>query len=1163
MEPYVPTLIADSNKPPYLLRSDIRKWLGAPDPSINQNVASKKCHETTGSWFIHGSQFLYWKDRPNSFLLLHGFAGCGKTILCSTVINNIRKHTASLAQSVLAFYYLDFSNQIKAQASSCLRSIVLQLAQRSTNITALESLHRVYATSTPPTDELLEVLRHMLQNFRRAYIVVDALDECRDQEELLEIIETVRSWKMESLCILVTSRDEPDIRNALALGRDQEVPLHNSEVDKDIALSIAETLGKDPKLQEWSDIFPEIEASLKEGANGMFRWVECQFQTLRGYPSRAEVRRALNELPEDLDKTYERILRRVPQKYCDYALRVLQWLCIADEPVRVNHVMAAFAADIGDDPRIDLDSQFSSSEKVAGLCPGFIVTTYITKFDEIPRPCFQIAHYSVKEYLLSSRIPRPPDSISMFQVDRGLANLAMAKTCLTFALHPTALQFSHSATRMWPVFFREAKEEPQLTLLAVEYLTQNVYSLSKNCYHDAMTFASSEGLGPILSWLAEHRRAEMNISEALFRVCNSNYRSLKTVRFLVEHGADVHESHNIRDFGRGSRPLDAAARKHDVALVQALIHLGADPRQKNGFGTPLLSATQSGCQSLEIVKLLWCQDSWSSLDSDNDNALYWVAAERDYGPRTEEVAWWLIHHGVDPHNINNPGYTALHGAAEIGNETAIRVLLAAAGKCGGYDGCLTAYLLPKWNNPRLGTARQIFAVDPRPYGDSQNGCGALSSFLLARYHKVDESPECRQKCSYAPQIAEILLKYEQEDSFTRTDVYVQFCSVLLIGLPPNDCAIANWLAMGLKETDSAFFGMELWRAAVEWLSLYCHKGREAEECEHDGAVDGSLQMVRTLFEKREVFGVGITQLHRYLHQELQEDGNKHHEISRGRLWFAEFLIRQEPACVLAGLAENSNVGQGFRHLSGRPSHHAAKHGRLTVIKLMLNAGADPNEQDKNGDTTVFFALESSKRDKIIPFLLEHGCNINHQNQKGLTPLATAMSEGWASVDTLQLLSKEGCDMNLGDTTGRTPLMRAAAHGAFVFVAYLLDNGCDINVQDEEPGTSDVEDIEPDYYGWPKKIRPCGGHTALMYAVLFGHVDVVRLLLNNGCNKDLQNNEGNTAMDLARRWEEDEIVELFEDHGSGISTLEGYSAETRWVRLNIHLRDLFTDEGDSS
>lgn len=1143
--------MVDSNKPSDLLRSDIRSWLGAPDPSINQNMASRKCHEATGSWFVHGSQFFHWKDRPNSFLWLHGFVGCGKTILCSTVISNIRKHTASVAKTVLAFYYFDFSNQIKAQASSCLRSIVLQLAQRSRDITALENLHRVYTTSTPPTNELLEVLRYILQSFQRVYIVVDALDECTDQEELFDIIETVRSWRMDSLCILVTSRDEPNVRNALDLARDQEVPLQNSAVDKDITLSIAETLGKDPKLQDWSDMFPEIEASLTEGAKGMFRWVECQLETLRGCPSRAEVRKALNELPENLDQTYERILRRVPQKYCDYTLRVLQWLCIADRPILVDHMMTAFAANIGDDPRVDLDSRFESTEKVLGLCPGFVVKNSTTEFGTWPhktlRPCFQIAHYSVKEYLLSNLISPPPDQISMFKVNRGLANPAMAKTCLVFALHAPEVEFALSARNIWQVFFRNAKEEPQLTALAIRYLMPKAEHGSLNTNYSAvMKLATREGLNSIIVWLVEHCRTKIDISDALFRVCSSMYRSIEIVKLLAEHGAAVDGFHYEDDVRYDSTPLHAAAQWKDIPLVRTLIHLGADPRKEDCLGiTPLLTAVRTEDDEglpLELIKLLWCHGSSSSHDSDNRNTLYWVVSGYDHGPRTEEVAQWLVHHGVNPHEKNIEGYTALHQAARRENETAIRLLSTVIGKHAENDGCLITYLQSRWITPRLSIARQICAVDPRPFGDFRNGAGSLSSFLLARFDKDDpflrvfrpqeiDEVDPRLRLFRPEEIDAVLLRNQQDHSFTTTDLYVQFFSLLLKVVQPDDREVASWLAMELKARDLTFFGTELWKVALGWFSNPVPRNdSDADGHAYDGVSDENLRVIRTLFTKREIFGVGMTQLHRFLHQE-----------SRGRRkWIAETLVREEPACVLAGPIDNQGIAQGFGHLSGKPLHHAAKGESLTLFTLILSAGADPNEQDENGNTTLFFAIIGPQFGKTVRSLLELGCNINHQNNMGLTPLAYYISEGWPNFERnfLQFLLQQGCDMNIGDTAGRTPLMRAAALGMHHYVHQLVQEGCHVNVQDEGLGVLHVEGIAPHWPGRQKRVRRCGGYTALMYGVLFTHIDIVEsLLLHEDCDAHLRNNESHTAMDLAMMWEEDEIVQILENHeGGGWETL---------------------------
>lgn len=41
----------------------------------------KNVRRPLGSWFLHSSQYIHWKEQPNSLLWLHGFVGCGKTIL--------------------------------------------------------------------------------------------------------------------------------------------------------------------------------------------------------------------------------------------------------------------------------------------------------------------------------------------------------------------------------------------------------------------------------------------------------------------------------------------------------------------------------------------------------------------------------------------------------------------------------------------------------------------------------------------------------------------------------------------------------------------------------------------------------------------------------------------------------------------------------------------------------------------------------------------------------------------------------------------------------------------------------------------------------------------------------------------------------------------------
>ena len=89
-----------------------------------------------------------------------------------------------------------------------------------------------------------------------------------------------------------------------------------------------------------------------------FRWVFCQLESLRGClpPS---VRRTLNELPESLDETYERVLEEIKKsKNWEHARRLLQCLVVAIRPLRVSELAEILAVDFDDDeemPKLNVE----------------------------------------------------------------------------------------------------------------------------------------------------------------------------------------------------------------------------------------------------------------------------------------------------------------------------------------------------------------------------------------------------------------------------------------------------------------------------------------------------------------------------------------------------------------------------------------------------------------------------------------------------------------------------------------------------------------------------------------------------------------------------------------------------------------------------------------
>lgn len=255
------------------ISSTIRDWLKAPDATVNHNAACAKRHPRTGMWFVKGPIFDTWLTQDRSFLWLNGFAGCGKSVLCSTAIQYTFRHKRSDRGVGIAFFYFTFNDESKQDDSAMLRALLLQLSgQLADSHADLARLHDLYCTGIPPAIVLTEHLRHLIQRFDQVYILVDALDESPrydQRDQVLNKIRTMRKWLLPGLHLLVTSRDEPDIRESLGLVGNEEVIMKNAEINHDIRNFISGQLEIDPKLRKWRLHHDRIQQVLAERAQGV------------------------------------------------------------------------------------------------------------------------------------------------------------------------------------------------------------------------------------------------------------------------------------------------------------------------------------------------------------------------------------------------------------------------------------------------------------------------------------------------------------------------------------------------------------------------------------------------------------------------------------------------------------------------------------------------------------------------------------------------------------------------------------------------------------------------------------------------------------------------------------------------------------------------------
>lgn len=255
------------------ISSNIRDWLNAPDVTVDHNAACAKKHPGTGMWLVKSPQFLKWLKQENSVLWLSGFAGSGKSILCSTAIQFVLRHERSDPNVGIAFFYFTFNDGSKQDESSMIRALLLQLSsQLQDGHVDLTRLYELYKAGMAPSSVLLERFHRLIQRFRHVYIFLDALDESPQtgpREYVLDALETMQKWGVQYLHLFVTSRDEPDIRESLDFLATQKVIMQNAGIDRDIVNFISSRLNEDRRLRKLLPYRDNIQEKLAKGARGV------------------------------------------------------------------------------------------------------------------------------------------------------------------------------------------------------------------------------------------------------------------------------------------------------------------------------------------------------------------------------------------------------------------------------------------------------------------------------------------------------------------------------------------------------------------------------------------------------------------------------------------------------------------------------------------------------------------------------------------------------------------------------------------------------------------------------------------------------------------------------------------------------------------------------
>jgi len=410
------------------------------------------------------------------------------------------------------------------------------------------------------------------------------------------------------------------------------------------------------------------------------------------------VRHTLEELPESLDETYERILKEIKKPNKRLAQRVLQCLVVAIRPLRVAELAEVLAVDFEDAegiPRSKPDWLWDDEEEaLISACSSLIAivdagdveasdgnsvaesddgNSHVKAGDS---RIVQFSHFSVKEFLTSSRLVTASGEVSDHHIDLERAHTILGQACLGVLLQ---IQYD--------VEGHTCKDHPLVRYAAKHWTTHAQFGEVSSSLQKGMEYLFDPDKPHFKVWLTLYDMDARSDKDSPFRFfapykrysagAHLYYAALCGFHDLVHHLIIKHPQDVNTDGGLYRRPILAALAGEHFKTADLLRHNGADPHvrcyQEN---TPLHSAVNcfSNFGHIKVVQKLIEYDADINAETIyGSTPLHWASGGRHF--KDDSILRLLLKHGGDVNARDKKGLTPLHGASEYGTLEVVRLLL--------------------------------------------------------------------------------------------------------------------------------------------------------------------------------------------------------------------------------------------------------------------------------------------------------------------------------------------------------------------------------------------------------------------------------------------------------------------------------------------------------
>ncbi|MCU0926718.1 MAG: ankyrin repeat domain-containing protein [Hydrogenophaga sp.] len=172
----------------------------------------------------------------------------------------------------------------------------------------------------------------------------------------------------------------------------------------------------------------------------------------------------------------------------------------------------------------------------------------------------------------------------------------------------------------------------------------------------------------------------------------------------------------------------------------------------------------------------------------------------------------------------------------------------------------------------------------------------------------------------------------------------------------------------------------------------------------------------------------------------------------------------------------------------------------------------------------FFAAARNDNESAMVQVLFRGFDLNTRDAAGNHALLVAIREGSLKVANF-LLDQPALLVEARNANGESPLMMAALHGQLALARRLIERKAEVNkpgwtplhyaASHAEPVSVEMVRLLLEHHAYIDAESP-NRTTPLMMAAQYGSLGVVKLLLEEGADPLLRNEQGLSAIDFSRR-----------------------------------------------